>query len=65
METDSWFLPWPKPMTAMAGLGAMGHDDLVLARDKNVLRMLNMWDGSKDQEFTEVTYDLTPTNINN
>ena len=52
-------------MTAMAGLGAMGHNDLVLARDKNVLRMLNMWDGSKDQEFTEVTDDLTPTNINN
>ena len=52
-------------MTAMAGLRAMGQDDLVLARDRNVLWLLNMWDGSKDQEYTEVIDDLTPANINN
>ena len=53
-ETSSWFLPWPLPVTAMAGLAAMGQEDLVLKKDKNVLHLINLWDGSKDQEYVEV-----------
>ena len=53
-ETSSWFLPWPTPVTAMAGLAAMGQEDLVLKKDKNVLHLLNLWDRSKDQEYVEV-----------
>ena len=64
-ETSSWFLPWPKPVTAMAGLGAMGQEDLVLRKDKNVLVLLDMWDRSKDQEYVEVIDALPSTKINN
>ena len=53
-ETSSWSLPWPLPVTAMAGLVAMGQDDVVLKKEKNILHLVNMWDGSKDQEYVEV-----------
>ena len=64
-ETSSWSLPWPKPVTAMAGLAAMGQEDLVLKKDKNVLVLLNMWDRSKDQEYVEVIDALLSTKMNN
>ena len=38
----------------MAGLAAMGQEDLVLKKEKNVLHLLNLWDGSKDQDYVEV-----------
>ena len=53
-ESSSWSLPWPTPVTAMAGLAAMGQEDLVLKKEKNVLHLLNLWDGSKDQDYVEV-----------
>ena len=64
-ETSSWSLPWPKPVTAMAGLAAMGQEDLVLKKDKNVLHLINLWDGSKDQEYVEVIDVLPSTKMKN
>ena len=64
-ETSSWSLPWPLPVTAMAGLAAMGQEDLVLKKEKNVLHLINLWDGSKDQEYVEVIDALPSTKINN
>ena len=49
----------------MAGLAAMGQEDLVLKKEKNVLHLINLWDGSKDQEYVEVIDALLSTKINN
>ena len=64
-ETSSWSLPWPLPVTAMAGLVAMGQDDVVLKKEKNILHLINLWDGSKDQEYVEVRDVLPSTKMNN
>ena len=58
-------LPWPRAMTAMAGLAAMGVEDLVLDKDKNVLRLLGLWNQDLDHVFNEVICSLFPEIIEN
>ena len=38
----------------MAGLVAMGQDDVVLKKEKNILHLVNLWDGLKDHQYVEV-----------
>ena len=49
----------------MAGLVAMGQDDVVLKKEKNILHLINLWDGSKDHEYVEVSVAPPSTKMNN